>query len=134
MGPRKRGTPAPSEKGYTQLAMMLPRFYVHVLDTEAEFLGQRRSQLLEMLVLRKLGKFALERSPKAPRYPAPKASELEGAGERFVWHCRADLKKQFDALRLQMGNVSPRVWITLALNEWIGRPSGMGDLGPAAGK
>ena len=39
-----RATPAPTDKGYTQLAMMLPRFYVHVLDSEAEFLGQRRSQ------------------------------------------------------------------------------------------
>lgn len=124
-----RGTPAPTDKGYTQLAMMLPRFYVHVLDSEAEFLGQRRSQLLEMLVLRKLGKFTLERAPAAPRYPAPKASELEEAGERFVWHCRSDLKKQFDDLRMQMGNVSPRTWITLALNEWIGRPSGMSDFG-----
>ena len=129
-----RATPAPTEKGYTQLAMMLPRFYVHVLDSEAEFLGQRRSQLLEMLVLRKLGKFTLERSPTAPKYAAPKPADLEDASERFVWHCRADLKKQFDDLRMQMGNVSPKTWITLALNEWIGRPSGVSDLGPGARK
>ena len=45
-----------------------------------------------------------------------------------------DLKRQFDDLRMQMGNVSPRTWITLALNEWIGRPSGVSDLGPGARK
>jgi len=125
-----RGTPVPTEKGYTQLAMMLPSFYVRVLDAEADFLGQRRSQLLEMLVLRKLGKFTLERARTAPRHAAPKASELDDASERFVWHCRAELKKQFDDLRLQMGNVSPKTWITLALNEWIGLPSGMAELTP----
>ena len=60
---------------------------------------------------------------------APKAADLEETGERFVWHCRSELKKQFDDLRMQMGNVPPRTWITLALNEWIGRPSGVSDLG-----
>ena len=54
-----RATPPPSEKGYTQLSFALPKYYVDVLDKEAAFLGQRRSQLLEMLVLRKLGRFTL---------------------------------------------------------------------------
>ena len=49
-----RATPAPSEKGYTQLSFALPKYYIDVLDKEAAYLSQRRSQLLEMLVLRKL--------------------------------------------------------------------------------
>jgi hypothetical protein len=28
-----------------------------------------------------------------------------------------------------MGNLPPRAWVILALNEWIGLPSGVGDLG-----
>jgi hypothetical protein len=27
-----------------------------------------------------------------------------------------------------MGNIPPRSWVVLALNEWIGLPSGVSDL------
>jgi hypothetical protein len=124
-----RATPPPSERGYTQLSFALPKFYIDVLDKEAAYLGQRRSQLLEMLVLRKLGRFTLERSPSAPRHKPPKKADLE-ATDRFVWHIRAEIKGMFDELRLRMGGISSKAWITLALNDWIGLPSGIADLGP----
>jgi len=123
-----KATPVPTEKGYTQVALALPAFYIRVLDGEADFLGQRRSQILELLLLRKLGLLVVERAASAPKY-AIKAGELDQL-DRFVWHCKADVKKQFDALRLRMGNIPPKTWIVLALNEWIGLPSGMADLTP----
>jgi hypothetical protein len=27
-----------------------------------------------------------------------------------------------------MGNIPPRSWVILALNEWVGLPAGVGDL------
>ena len=36
----------------------------------------------------------------------------------------------FDELRLRMGGISSKEWIRLALNEWIGMPSGVAELGP----
>lgn len=128
MGPRAKATPAPTEKGYAQVALLLPAFYIRVLDGEAAFLGQRRSQILELLVLRKLGLLVVERAPSAPKYTV-KSGELDKQ-DRFVWHCRGDVKKQFDELRRRMGNIPPKTWITLALNEWIGLPSGMSELTP----
>ena len=122
-----RATPVPSEKGYTQLSFLLPKFYLRVLDSEADFLGQRRSQLLELLVLRKVGLITVERSPKAPKYK-PNARDLHEV-DRFVWHIRPELKEHLTRLRERMGNVPPKTWVILALNEWIGLPSGVGDLG-----
>jgi hypothetical protein len=121
-----RATPPPSEKGYTQLSFQLPRFYLRVLDSEATFLGQRRSQLLELLVLRKVGLLAVERSPSAPRYK-PDRRELEEV-DRFVWHLRPEINTHLTSLRQRLGNLPPKSWVILALNEWIGLPSGVSDL------
>ena len=55
--------------GYFQIGMQLPRFYLRVLDEEGTYLaGMRRSQVLELLVLRKAGRLRVDRSPSAPRY------------------------------------------------------------------
>lgn len=129
-----RATPLPSEKaGYTQLSFALPRYYIDLLDREAEFLVLRRSQLLEMLILRKLGKMVLERAASAPKHAPPKREDLE-ATDRFVWHIRAEIKDLFDELRLRMGGISSKEWIRLALNEWVGLPSGVSDLAPERGR
>jgi hypothetical protein len=111
---------------YTQISFQLPAFYVRVLDREAELLSQRRSTLLEFLVLRKYGVIHFERSSAAPRY-RPERSELHEL-KRYVWHCRPDIKDRLDRLRERMGNIPPRSWVILALNEWIGLPAGVGDL------
>src|SRR5688572_24260684 len=118
-----RDTPVAWTKGYTQLSFLLPRFYLDVLDSEAAFSGLRRTQLLELLVLRKVGRLKVERSKSAPKYKsAPR--DLEEA-DRFVWHIRPELNADLTRLRRQMGNLPPKAWVILALNEWIGLPSGV---------
>jgi hypothetical protein len=116
-----------SNQPYVQLSFQLPAFYLRVLDGEAELLSQRRSTLLELLVLRKSGGILVERSPSAPKYRLDRR-ELHEL-KRYVWHCRPDIKERLDRLRERMGNIPPRSWVILALNEWIGLPAGVGDLG-----
>jgi hypothetical protein len=116
-----------SNQPYVQLSFQLPAFYLRVLDGEAELLSQRRSTLLELLVLRKSGGILVERSPSAPKYRLDRR-ELHQL-KRYVWHCRPDIKERLDRLRERMGNIPPRSWVILALNEWIGLPAGVGDLG-----
>jgi hypothetical protein len=111
---------------YTQISFQLPAFYLRVLDGEAEILSQRRSTLLEFLVLRKTGVIRFDRSSSAPRY-RPARGELDEL-KRYVWHCRPDIKERLDRLRQRMGNIPPRSWVILALNEWIGLPAGLPDL------
>jgi hypothetical protein len=127
-GPSRLG---PTAGGYVQIAFQLPKFYLRILDSETEFLGRmRRSQLLELLVLRKAGLCRFERAATAKYRPAP--GELEEF-ERYIWHCRNEIKAQLDVLRARLGNLPPRSWVVLALNEWIGLPGGVSDLDePAA--
>src|SRR5687767_13946909 len=108
-----RATPPPSEKGYTQYSFQLPRYYLDVLEKEAAYLSHRRSPFLELLVLRKLGRFSLERSPSAPKHKPPKREDLVDQ-DRFVWHMRPEIKVMFDNLRLKMGDIPPKSWIILA--------------------
>jgi hypothetical protein len=111
---------------YVQLSIHLPKFHLRVLDGEAAFLGQHRAQFLELLVLRKVGLLRVERALSAPKYEV-KGNELHEV-VRYIWHCRRELKVHLDRLRERMGNVPPRSWVILALNEWIGLPAGVGDL------
>ncbi len=97
-----------------------------MLDSEAEYLGRmRRSQLLELLVLRKAGLCTFERTSTAKYRADP--DEIDTL-ERYIWHCRTEIKTHLDTLRARVGNVPPRSWVVLALNEWIGLPSGVRDL------
>ena len=124
--PKNLKTPLSPSDGYIQLSFQLPKFYLRVLDGEAAFLWQRRSQILELLVVRKLGRLKMERSPSAPKYKVQQ-NELHEVS-RYIWHCRKEVKAGLDRLREQMGNVPPRSWVILALNEWIGLPSGTIEL------
>jgi hypothetical protein len=128
-GPFASKTPNGPDKEYRQIGIALPRFYLRVLVGEAAFIGMRRSQILELLVLRKAGLLRVERAPSAPRYRVER-KELEEV-ERYLWHCRTEIKEHLDRMRERMGNLPPRAWVILALNEWIGLPSGVGDLSPA---
>ena len=124
---RKPAPIAPPIDGYYQIGMMLPRFYLRVLDEEGAYLGgMRRSQILDLLVLRKAGRLRLERSPAAPKYRVG-PDEMEEL-ERYLWHCRVEIKELFFHLRERTGNILARPWVILALNEWIGLPAGVSDL------
>jgi len=122
----KRTTSVGPDKEFRQIGFALPKFYMRVLEGEAAFLKQRRSQILEMLVLRKAGLLRVERVPSAPKYRVKRDELLEV--ERYIWHCRTEIKEHLDRLRERMGAIPPRTWVMLALNEWIGLPSGVGDL------
>ena len=124
--PFDRKTPRGPDKEYRQIAVALPMFYLRVVEEEAAFLGMRRSQVLEILVLRKAGLLRVERAAAAPKYRIGR-NELEET-ERYLWHCRTAIKEHLDHMRVRMGNLPPRSWVILALNEWIGLPSGVGDL------
>ena len=116
----------PAAGGYTQIAFQLPKFYLRILDSEAERLGRmRRSQLLELLVLRKTGLCRFERTGSVTYKPGKNEQDEV---ERYIWHCRTEIKAELDTLRARMGNIPPRSWVILALNEWIGLPSGTSDL------
>ena len=51
---------------YIQIGLTLPRFYLDVLESDANFLGIRRAQVLEFILLRKLGLITATRVPGAP--------------------------------------------------------------------
>ncbi len=118
-----------SAQPYVQLSFQLPAFYVRVLDHEAQLVSQRRSTFLELLVLRKAGVVRFEPVAGRTRYKVDRR-ELHEL-KRYVWHCRRDIKERLDGLRERMGNIPPRSWVILALNEWIGLPSGVSDLDDA---
>jgi hypothetical protein len=50
--------------------------------------------------------------------------------EQFKLHLSVLTRPPYwsDELRERIGNVPPRAWVILALNEWIGLPAGLGDL------
>src|SRR5262249_49321819 len=71
---------------YAQITVQLPKFHLRVLNTESVWLGHmRRSQLLELLVLRKAGRIRVERVASARQYRVERG-ELESK-QRYVWHC-----------------------------------------------
>ena len=105
----RKVTPVGPPGDYYQIGMMLPKFYLRVLDEEGVFLGgMRRSHILDLLVLRKAGRLRIERSPAAPKYRV-EPGEIEEL-ERYLWHCRVEIKALFDRLRERTGNILARPW------------------------
>ncbi len=85
------------------------------LDTEAELLGLRRSQLLDLLFLNKLGQRVLTRPPVAPTYRFLRGEQAETV--RYLWYMRRGLKKYLDDYLLKVG-IRPSAFVVLMLNEW----------------
>jgi len=125
-GSSAKNTPRPNDRGFTSIRLTLPRFYMRVLDGDAAFLGQRRSEFLDLMIQRKAGLLKAERSSRAPKYKM-EAGELDET-EQYLWYCRDAMRTHLDALRKKMGNIAPTNFVILALNEWIGLPSGIRDL------
>jgi hypothetical protein len=76
-----------------------------------------------MLLRRKHGQIAFERSASAPTYSF-KPDEFSKV-ERYIWYVQPDTRKSLDADRLQMGNLSVAAWVVFILNQWIGKPDGL---------
>lgn len=108
-------TPIRSSKDWIQIAVTIPKGHLRVLDTEAELLGLRRSQLLDLLLLNKLGQRVLSRPPVAPTYRFLRGEQAET--ERYLWYLRRVLKKYLDEYLLKVG-IKPSAFVVLMLNEW----------------
>jgi hypothetical protein len=108
-------TPIRSGKDWVQIAVTIPKGHLRVLDTEAELLGLRRSQFLELLFLNKLGQRVLTRPPVAPTYRFLRGEQAETV--RYLWYLRRVLKKYLEEYLLKVG-IKPSAFVVLMLNEW----------------
>jgi hypothetical protein len=110
-------TPVHGAKDWAQIALTIPKSHVRVLESEAQLLGLRRGQLLELLFLNRLGQQALTRVPIAPKYRLSR-EELAGT-ERFLWYVRREVKKLLDEYLLRLG-MRPSAFVVTMLNDWAG--------------
>jgi len=110
-------SPAKVRTDYTQIGISIPKAHMRVLDTEANFLGLRRSQFLELLFLRTIGLNAITRLAMAPTYELKREELAESV--KYLWYIRKELKKLVDDYMLRTG-LKTSGWIVVALNEWAG--------------
>ena len=108
-------TPPQATRDYIQVAITLPRSHMRVLTTEANLVGLRRSQFLELLLLNQMGQKVLVRLPGAPTYEFTREELTET--ERFLWVMRPNVKTGFEAHILPSG-FRPSAWVISALNDW----------------
>ena len=120
-GRRQDAAPRPRRKKWPriQVALLLPRAHVRVLEEESRRLGLRKSEFLVQLLLARLGRLRLVRPTDAPSY-AFLPTDL-AAKARLIWHCREQHKRELDRLCLAHGPMSPTTFIVLELNRFIGR-------------
>ena len=103
--------------------MQLPAWYWQVIDGEAAHLGCSRSEFLHKLVRIRLGRETSSRGPNLPPVKwEPKLVAKEG--DRKVWYCDPPIKSEFDELLRALGDMPPKNWFILAVNEWLGFPPG----------
>ena len=114
-------SPAKVRTDYTQIGISIPKAHMRVLDTEANFLGLRRSQFLELLFLRAIGLNAITRLPMAPTYEFKREELAESV--KYLWYIRKELKKLVEDYMLRTG-LKTSGWIVMALNEWAGLTPG----------
>lgn len=93
------GKPAKLRVDYTQIGISIPRAHMRVLDFESNFLGLRRSQLLELLFLRALGQDAIVRLAIAPTHELKRDELVETV--KYLWYIRKELKKLVDDYMLR---------------------------------
>ncbi len=114
------GKPARLRADCTQIGISIPRAHMRVLEVESNFLGLRRSQLLELLFLNALGQNAIVRLPMAPTYELRRDELAETV--KYFWLMRKEVKKLVDEYMLRTG-LKTSGWIVMALNEWAGLAS-----------
>jgi hypothetical protein len=113
----------PSTRACYQIT--LPRSHLVILSTEADLWGVGKGDFLTMLLRRKCGELVFERPKDAPAYSFSDKEFLEA--ERYGWYLPNQDVPKLEADRLKMGNVLVSSWVVWTLNEWIGRPGGVGE-------
>jgi hypothetical protein len=129
--PTRKGSSKQTLSGYQKtkkagaqiIPIKLPLAYLKVLDSEATLMRDRRGQLLEKLLRRKLGEFSYERPANGPTYSATDKELTER--KVWTWYIHPDLRQLVERDRLQMGLPSFGSWIVTMLNQWIGQPGGL---------
>ena len=101
----------------------MPLGYLHILTTEAERAGLKRSAFLTQLLRRKRGEIKVERAENGPVYEFTD-DELRET-KMWVWYVTPEVYKIIDHDRLQMGVGTFVAWVTQILNQWIGKPGGL---------
>jgi hypothetical protein len=119
------GGDARSSRQMVQIAVTLPRATLRIIDHECAPMGWRRSVLLTMLLVSKLGRCQFERRRVAPQYTFN--ADDWTTTVRFLWSLNATLMAEFDDLRLRSGNLRPRAWLVFAVNVWVGLPMPVGE-------
>jgi hypothetical protein len=109
-------TPVRGLKDYVQIAVTIPKGHLRVLGTEAELLGLRRGQLLELLFMnRLLGQKLLVRPSTSPTYRFQR--DEQESTERYLWYIRRPVKKLLREYLLKLG-MRPSGLVVLMLNDW----------------
>lgn len=106
-----------NEKAYATIGVSMSRAHLGMLDAESQFLGLRRGQLLELLLLKELGIQNLERSRFAPAAYKLKHDEL-AEKVQFLWYIRKEVQKLLEEYLFQRG-IKPSAWAVMALNKWV---------------
>jgi hypothetical protein len=109
----------------TCFQITLPMAHHHILATEADLWSVGRGDFLTMLLRRKRGELVFERPKHAPSYSFEEKDLL--ATERYAWYLPNQDVPKLEEDRLKMGNISASAWATFILNDWIGRPGGVGE-------
>jgi hypothetical protein len=94
-----------------------------IMEGEAADLGVTRGQFLMMLVKRKRGEIALERTKPPPPYEV-KDKELRET-RLYVWQVPPKDRQAIDEERLGMGNIGVAAFLIHLINHWLGKPMGL---------
>lgn len=116
-------TPAKLRDDYTQIGISIPKGHMRVLDSEANLMGLRRGQFLELLFLNAIGQRSIVRMPVSPKYDLKRDELMETT--KYLWYVRKEVKRLFEAHLLRLG-LRPSAWVVMALNDWA-------DLAPKPG-
>jgi hypothetical protein len=120
--PRSLRTPPAEGSPYHNIKLILPVWYIQLIDDEARRLNYaRRAHFLEFLVQVYAGRVDAKRAASAPPVTPPSAKELVRE-QMYMWHCPIETKKLLDEILARSGGVNPKAWVIVALNEWVGLP------------
>jgi hypothetical protein len=117
-------TRRPSGGPVRTIAVRFPVAYLHIIEAEGGRIGVSRGQFLTMLVKRQEGELLLERPKDAPSYTLIEKELRET--RLYMWQVAPEVRERIDAERLRMGNIAVAAYLIHIVNEWLGKPMGLG--------